>query len=136
MMFGSEWTPIIPAFFTDLSDLETRQPRRQGLHFAQLPLPVAERPLLPAGRQIPDSEKRSYGFTYDAGLSFATRVATEFTPCGGEATWFAHLTDNWDRPGLPTAKGFWTPKNVIMRCMPTAWRMQQGLDVQLAKTGS
>ena len=42
-MFGSEWTPIIPAFFTDYL-------------ISKRPLPVAERPLLPAGRQ-PRPEK-------------------------------------------------------------------------------
>lgn len=111
-----------------LSDLETRQPRRQGLHFAQLPFPVAERPLLPAGRQ-PRPEKE-HGFTYDAGLSFATGRDGVYT-LRGEATWFDSYIDNWI-VWLPTAKGFWTPKNV-KEVHAYGVEVKAGLDVQLAK---
>lgn len=48
-MYGTSWSPVIPAFFADCPAFQARQRRGEGLRLAQLPLPDAQRPLLPAG---------------------------------------------------------------------------------------
>ena len=82
---------------------------------------------LPGGN--PDL-KKEHGFTYDAGLSFATGRDGVYT-LRGEATWFDSYIDNWI-VWLPTAKGFWTPKNV-KEVHAYGVEVKAGLDVQLAK---
>ena len=69
-MFGSEWTPIIPAFFTDYliskrGNLVAKASISRNYRFPSL----NDLYFLPGGN--PDL-KKEHGFTYDAGLSFAT----------------------------------------------------------------
>ena len=107
-MYGKDWTPVIPAFFADylLSKKGTvvlkasvsrnfRFPTLNDLYF------------LPGGN--PDL-KKEHGFTYDAGVSFATGKSGVFA-LSGSAVWFDSYIDDWII-WLPTFKGFWTPKNI------------------------
>ena len=127
-MFGSEWTPIIPAFFTDYliskrGNLVAKASISRNYRFPSL----NDLYFLPGGN--PDL-KKEHGFTYDAGLSFATGRDGVYT-LRGEATWFDSYIDNWI-VWLPTAKGFWTPKNV-KEVHAYGVEVKAGLDVQLAK---
>ncbi|MCH5329535.1 MAG: TonB-dependent receptor [Alistipes sp.] len=107
-MYGDKFSPVIPAFFADYKlskrgnvmlkasvSRNYRFPSLNDLYF------------LPGGN--PDL-KPEHGFTYDAGISFATGREGLFALSGG-ATWFDSYIDDWI-VWLPTAKGFWTPKNI------------------------
>lgn len=107
-LYGSAWTPVIPAFFADyvLSKRGSvvikasisrnyRFPTLNDLYFQ------------PGGN---DSLRRESGFTYDAGIAFAVGQEGKYT-LHGEATWFDSRIDDWIL-WLPTIKGFWTPVNI------------------------
>jgi len=120
-MFGSEWTPIIPAFFTDYliskrGNLVAKASISRNYRFPSL----NDLYFLPGGN--PDL-KKEHGFTYDAGLSFATGRDGVYT-LRGEATWFDSYIDNWI-VWLPTAKGFWTPNVQGGACL-RRWRWKAG----------
>lgn len=130
-MFGSEWTPIIPAFFTDYliskrGNLVAKASISRNYRFPSL----NDLYFLPGGN--PDL-KKEHGFTYDAGLSFATGRDGVYT-LRGEATWFDSYIDNWI-VWLPTAKGFWTPKNV-KEVHAYGVEVKAGLTYSWPKTGS
>ena len=107
-MFGTEWAPVIPAFFVDgvisrrgnimavaSVSRNFRFPSLNDLYF------------LPGGN--PDLRKE-VGWTYDAGISFATGKTGKHS-VSGSVNWFdARITDwiIW----LPTPKGFFSPKNI------------------------
>lgn len=79
-MFGSEWTPIIPAFFTDYliskrGNLVAKASISRNYRFPSL----NDLYFLPGGN--PDL-KKEHGFTYDAGLSFATGPRRSLHPAG------------------------------------------------------
>lgn len=107
-VYGTRWTPIIPAFFIDGTVSRTgnimlkasisrnyRFPSLNDLYF------------LPGG----NTELRSeHGFSYDAGMSFATGKAGVFS-LDGSASWFDSYIDDWII-WLPTTKGFFSPRNV------------------------
>ncbi len=107
-MFGTDWTPIIPALFLDgvLSkkgnvilkasvSRNFRYPTLNDLYF------------LPGGN--PDLKKES-GWTYDAGISFEVGKK-ELWRLSGSATWFDSYIDDWII-WLPTVKGFFSPRNI------------------------
>lgn len=107
-MYGTEWTPVIPALFIDgvISEKGNivakasisrnyRYPSLNDLYF------------LPGGNPDLKSER---GFTYDAGISFAIGRKDIYSLKGG-INWFDSYIDNWIL-WLPTTKGFFSPRNV------------------------
>ena len=107
-MYGREWSPVIPAFFADYvlskrGNVVMKASVSRNYRFPTL----NDLYFLPGGN--PDL-KKEHGFTYDAGLSFATGKAGVFA-LSGSAVWFDSYIDDWI-VWLPTFKGFWTPKNI------------------------
>ena len=105
---GTEWTPVIPAFFTDFVlykpwnlmgkfsiSRNYRFPTLNDLYF------------LPGGN--PDLKHES-GFTYDTGISFEVGKSGKYNIRGG-ISWFDSYVDNWII-WLPTTKGFFSPRNI------------------------
>ena len=107
-MFGTEWTPIIPALFIDgvlsrRGNIVAKASVSRNFRFPTL----NDLYFLPGGN--PDLRKES-GLTYDAGLSFAVGREGRYSLTGG-ATWFDSRVDDWII-WLPTAKGFFSPRNL------------------------
>ena len=107
-MFGSEWTPIIPAFFTDYliskrGNLVAKASISRNYRFPSL----NDLYFLPGGN--PDL-KNEHGFSYDAGVSFDVGKKGVYK-LGGSASWFDSYIDDWII-WLPTTKGFFSPRNV------------------------
>lgn len=108
-MYGTEWSPLIPAFFIDglltndgrLTAMASisgnyRYPSLNDLYF------------LPGGNPDLKNEK---GLSYDAGLSYM------FSNSGimnieASVTWFDSYISDWII-WLPTAKGFFSPRNMM-----------------------
>ena len=107
-MFGTEWAPIIPAFFVDgviskLGNVMAKASVSRNFRFPSL----NDLYFLPGGN--PNLRKEN-GWTYDVGMSFAVGDKGKYS-LSGSANWFdSHITDwiIW----LPTAKGFFSPKNI------------------------
>ena len=108
---GPDWTPVIPAFFADYTAFQARQRRGQGLRLAQLPLPDAQRPLLPAGRQ-PRPETANTASLTKQGCRSPWERRASYSLSAVEATWFDSATSTTGFCGCRLAKGFWTPMNI------------------------
>ncbi|MDD3038664.1 TonB-dependent receptor [Bacteroides sp.] len=106
--YYDKFTPLIPAAFLDIAlwsrynvifkasiARNYRYPTLNDLYFQ----PGGNPELLP--------EK---GFTYDTGMEFTLKSDDRFTLKGEVTAYDSHI-DNWIL-WLPTAKGFWTPRNV------------------------
>ena len=107
-MFGTEWTPVIPALFLDgvvseRGNIVAKASVSRNFRFPTL----NDLYFLPGGN--PDLRKES-GWTYDAGLTFAVGREGRYSLAGG-ATWFDSHVDDWII-WLPTAKGFFSPRNL------------------------
>lgn len=107
-MYGTDWAPPIPAFFIDgiLSErgnLAVKASVSRNFRFPTL----NDLYFLPGGN--PDLRKES-GWTYDAGISFATGRQDTYS-LSGSATWFDSHVDDWII-WLPTPKGFFSPRNL------------------------
>ena len=107
-MFGSEWTPFIPALFVDgvlskSGNIVAKASVSRNYRFPTL----NDLYFLPGGN--PDLKKES-GWTYDAGLSFAIGNEGVYS-LSGSASWFDSHVDNWII-WLPTTKGFFSPRNI------------------------
>lgn len=107
-MYGSAWSPVIPALFLDgvLSkrgnivakasvSRNYRYPTLNDLYFQ------------PGGN--PDL-KKEHGITYDCGVEFTVGKARKYE-LHAEATWFDSYVDDWI-VWLPSFKGFWEPRNI------------------------
>ena len=107
-LFGTTWTPIIPALFLDYvlskrgnvvlkasASRNYRFPTLNDLYF------------LPGGN--PDLRHES-GWSYDGGMSFAIGREGVYK-LSGSATWFDSYINDWII-WLPTTKGFFSPENV------------------------
>ncbi len=107
-LFGTKFTPIIPALFIDgvLSERGNiiakasisrnyRFPSLNDLYF------------MPGGNPNLRSES---GWTYDVGLSFGVGDSKKYK-LSGSATWFDSYISDWIL-WLPTTKGFFSPRNV------------------------
>ena len=106
-MFGTEWTPLIPALFVDgvlskRGNIVAKASVSRNYRFPTL----NDLYFLPGGN--PDLKKES-GWTYDAGLSFA--IGNDSYSLSGSASWFDSHVDNWII-WLPTTKGFFSPRNI------------------------
>ena len=107
-MFGTEWTPFIPALFVDgvlskRGNIVAKASVSRNYRFPTL----NDLYFLPGGN--PDLKKES-GWTYDAGLSFAIGNEGIYS-LSGSASWFDSHVDNWII-WLPTTKGFFSPSNI------------------------
>ena len=107
-LFGTKFTPIIPALFVDgvvskrgnvvvkgSLSRNYRYPTLNDLYF------------LPGGNPNLRSES---GWTYDLGASFAVG-RTGLYSVSGSATWFDSYISDWIL-WLPTTKGFFSPRNI------------------------
>ena len=106
-MFGTEWTPFIPAIFVDgvlskRGNIVAKASVSRNYRFPTL----NDLYFLPGGN--PDLKKES-GWTYDAGLSFG--IGNDGYSLSGSASWFDSHVDNWII-WLPTTKGFFSPRNI------------------------
>ena len=127
-LFGTEWTPPIPALFVDgvlseRGDLTVKASLSRNFRFPTL----NDLYFLPGGN--PDLKKER-GWTYDAGLSFAAGRAGSYR-LSGSATWFDSHVDDWI-VWLPTTKGFFSPRN-LKRVHAYGVELQADLDVALAQ---
>lgn len=106
--FGTEFTPLIPALFVDgvvsqKGNIVAKASVSRNFRFPTL----NDLYFLPGGN--PDL-KREEGWTYDAGISFATGDGKSYS-LSGSATWFDSHVSDWII-WLPTTKGFFSPRNV------------------------
>ena len=127
-MYGTEWTPIIPAFFVDgvlskVGNITAKASVSRNFRFPTL----NDLYFLPGGN--PNLRKES-GWSYDAGLSFAVGRKGVYS-LKGSATWFDSYIHDWIL-WLPTTKGFFSPKN-IKDVHAYGVEMQANLDVALTK---
>ena len=107
-MYGTEWTPIIPAFFVDgvlskVGNITAKASVSRNFRFPTL----NDLYFLPGGN--PNLRKES-GWSYDAGLSFAVGRKGIYS-LKGSASWFDSYIHDWIL-WLPTTKGFFSPKNI------------------------
>jgi iron complex outermembrane receptor protein len=107
-VFGTDWTPIIPALFVDgvlskKGNIVAKASISKNYRFPTL----NDLYFLPGGN--PDLRKEN-GWTYDASLSFGIAKDEKYT-LTGSATWFDSYIDDWII-WLPTTKGFFSPLNV------------------------
>lgn len=101
-MFGTEWAPVIPAFFIDgvlskKGNIVAKASISRNYRFPTL----NDLYFLPGGN--PDL-KSEHGFTYDVGLSFSVGKENVYALSGG-INWFDSHIDDWII-WLPTTKGF------------------------------
>ena len=127
-MYGTEWTPIIPAFFVDgvlskVGNITAKASISRNFRFPTL----NDLYFLPGGN--PNLRKES-GWSYDAGLSFAVGKKGIYS-LKGSASWFDSYIHDWIL-WLPTTKGFFSPKN-IKDVHAYGVELQANLDVALAK---
>ena len=107
-MYGTEWTPLIPALFVDgvlsrRGNITAKASLSRNYRFPTL----NDLYFLPGGN--PDLKKES-GWTYDAGVSFAVGKEGTYS-LTGSASWFESYIHDWIL-WLPTVKGFFSPKNI------------------------
>ena len=127
-MYGTEWTPIIPALFVDgvlskVGNITAKASVSRNFRFPTL----NDLYFLPGGN--PNLRKES-GWSYDAGLSFAVGRKGIYS-LKGSASWFDSYIHDWIL-WLPTTKGFFSPKN-IKDVHAYGVELQADLDVALAK---
>ena len=107
-MYGTEWSPLIPALFVDYTLSKRGNVVLKGSVSRNCRFPTLnDLYFLPSGNPDLRSE---HGFTYDGGVSFAAGRAGAWS-LAGSAVWFDSYIDDWI-VWLPTFKGFWTPMNV------------------------
>lgn len=102
-MYGTEWAPLIPAFFCDAllskrGKITLKASVSRNYHFPGL----NDLYFLPGGNPDLRPEK---GVSYDIGAAFSLPWIS------GSLTWFDSHIDDWII-WLPTTKGFFAPKNV------------------------
>ena len=107
-MYGTEWTPLIPALFVDgllskKGNIIAKASISRNYRFPSL----NDLYFLPGGN--PDLRSES-GWTYDGGVSFATGKQGVYS-LSGSATWFESFIKDWII-WLPTTKGFFSPENI------------------------
>ena len=107
-MYGTEWTPLIPALFVDgllskRGNIIAKASISRNYRFPTL----NDLYFLPGGN--PDLRSES-GWTYDSGVSFAIGKEGVYS-LSGSATWFESFIKDWII-WLPTTKGFFSPDNI------------------------
>lgn len=107
-MYGTRWSPVIPALFVDgiitrTGNISFRASVSRNHKFPSL----NDLYFLPGGNPNLRSED---GVNYDIGLSFDTGSGGAWGLSGG-VTWFDSYINNWII-WLPTTKGFFSPRNI------------------------
>ena len=107
-LYGTSRTPLIPALFLDgvlskRGNVVAKASVSRNFRFPTL----NDLYFLPGGN--PELRKER-GYTYDAGISFATGKADRYR-LSGSVTWFDSHVDDWII-WLPTTKGFFSPRNL------------------------
>ena len=107
-MYGTEWTPLIPALFVDgllskKGNIIAKASISRNYRFPSL----NDLYFLPGGNPNLRSES---GWTYDGGVSFAVGKQGVYS-LSGSATWFESFIKDWII-WLPTTKGFFSPENI------------------------
>ena len=107
-MYGSEWAPLIPAFFIDgiispKGNVMLKASVSRNYRFPTL----NDLYFLPGGNP---NLRNEHGFSYDAGVSFEVGKENAYKLNGG-VNWFDSYIDDWII-WLPTTKGFFSPRNV------------------------
>ena len=127
-LFGTEWTPLIPALFLDgvLSERGNVVAKASVSRNFRFPT-LNDLYFLPGGN--PDLRRES-GWTYDAGISFAVGKAEHYK-LSGSTTWFDSHVDDWII-WLPTTKGFFSPRN-LKKVHACGVELQANLSVALAR---
>ena len=107
-LFGTKFTPIIPALFVDGVVSKRGNVVVKGSHSRNYRYPTLnDLYFLPGGNPNLRSES---GWTYDLGASFAVG-RTGLYSVSGSATWFDSYISDWIL-WLPTTKGFFSPRNI------------------------
>ena len=127
-MFGTEWAPVIPAFFVDgvlskKGNIVAKASVSRNYRFPTL----NDLYFLPGGN--PDL-KSEHGFTYDVGVSFSVGKENVYALSGG-VNWFDSHIDDWII-WLPTTKGFFSPRN-LKKVHAYGAETNAHLDVMLGK---
>lgn len=107
-MYGTDWTPVIPAFFIDgiisrTGNITAKASVSRNYRFPTL----NDLYFLPGGNPDLKSEK---GWTYDCGVSFDVGKSGVYA-LSGSVSWFDSYIDDWIL-WLPTTKGFFSPRNM------------------------
>ena len=107
-MFGTDWSPFIPALFIDgvlskRGNIVAKASVSRNYRFPTL----NDLYFLPGGNP---NLRKERGWTYDAGLSFAIGREGVYS-LSGSASWFDSYVDDWII-WLPTTKGFFSPRNI------------------------
>ena len=107
-LFGTEWTPLIPALFLDgvvskKGNIVVKGSVSRNFRFPTL----NDLYFLPGGNT---ELKKESGWTYDAGVSFGVGKSKQYA-LSGSVNWFDSYIDDWII-WLPTPKGFFSPRNV------------------------
>lgn len=129
-LYGTEWTPLIPAFYADYLLSKRGQLRIKASVARNYRYPTLNDLYFQPGGN-PDLLPES-GFTYDAGLSFAVAREGRFALRGG-ATWFDSYIDDWII-WLPLMgrQDFWSPQN-LKDVHAYGVELKAGFDITLAK---
>ena len=127
-MFGTEWAPVIPAFFVDgvlskKGNIVAKASVSRNYRFPTL----NDLYFLPGGN--PDL-KSEHGFTYDVGVSFSVGKENVYALSGG-VNWFDSHIDDWII-WPPTTKGFFSPRN-LKKVHAYGAETNAHLDVMLGK---
>lgn len=128
-LYGTDWTPLIPALFLDgvLSEQGSLVAKASVSRNFRFPT-LNDLYFLPGGN--PDLRKES-GWTYDASLSFAVGRAGRYK-LSGSAAWFDSHVDDWII-WLPTTKGFFSPRN-LKKVHACGVELQAALSVAFARS--
>lgn len=128
-LYGTDWTPLIPALFLDgvLSERGSLVAKASVSRNFRFPT-LNDLYFLPGGN--PDLRKER-GWTYDAGLSFAVGRAGRYK-LSGSAAWFDSHVDDWII-WLPTTKGFFSPRN-LKKVHAWGVELQAALSVAFARS--
>ena len=109
-MYGSEWAPLIPAFFIDgiispKGNVMLKASVSRNYRFPTL----NDLYFLPGGNP---NLRNEHGFSYDAGVSFEVGKENAYKLNGG-VNWFDSYIDDWILwIPLGGKQDFWTPKNL------------------------
>ncbi|MEG2061345.1 MAG: TonB-dependent receptor plug domain-containing protein [Alistipes sp.] len=129
-MYGTDWTPIVPAFYADYLLSKQGNVRVKGSVSRNYRFPTLnDLYFQPGGNKdlLPE-----HGITYDAGVSFAVGKTGEYA-LHGEATWFDSSIDNWILwVPLGGKQDFWTPRN-LKRVHAYGVELKAGFDRMLGK---
>ena len=127
-LYGTDWTPLIPALFIDLEMSRRGNIVAKGSVSRNFRYPsLNDLYFLPGGNPELRCER---GWTYDTGVRFEIGSSDKNGISGG-ATWFDSYIDDWII-WLPTVKGFFSPRN-LKKVHAYGVELQSDLNVVLSR---